>query len=573
MLEQNEQERARLMESFAIQDEEDQDEARDRSGHHTENASLHSIGMDWKSLPRVIAAHGLQLLSRAALRITQIPARVKELGYSETLRVVFDYPAPEMKLRDTAWLDGLRGIAAFQVFIFHYIDGWIDRTLAWGNGKYQRPEWYYAPLIRSIYGSGDAAVCIFFGISGYVLTHKMLSLMRQQRYDDLFTTVSSAVFRRGVRLYMPVFIETLLLMLACRVLGMPWPVLYEPQKTFFLEVDNWARSFGHLLMPLRYPDRWDAIINKYDGGISWTIPLEYYGSLYVYFSVVFLARVPSIFLRRCLIFIMVFHSFCKDDWIAAQFLMGMAFADYQIQRESNPPKPNARHPWLRPLTIWVILLFGFFFSGMPGARARNEYEGDYRIFSRPYYDIVMQPIAYLGLYVNRQMDRYMQCLAGMCILIGIGETPVLKRALEIRPIQYLGRISFGLYLCHIFVRAWMRPLFGAKVWIAVVGLDPNISYDRRPTSENFQLFIAYLLTMIPATIVNFVVGGLFRKYLDQPSVDAGKKFEHFCLSYRKHEGAKPILNGDRRGAGTPVQMQDMDVTNSSSNRAPPQLPN
>ncbi|CAK4034291.1 hypothetical protein B0A50_04666 [Lecanosticta acicola] len=548
MMERDGDESARLMETFTIHDA-------DADAHQDEEALLHNI--DWKSAPRTLAAHGLHMLSRTAIRLLQLPARVRELGYADTLRVVFDYPSPALELRSTAWLDGLRGLAAFEVFIFHNIDGWIDRTLSYGTGKYSSPAWYYAPFIRTIYGSGDAAVCIFFAISGYVLTYKMLRIMRQQRYDDLLTTVSSAVFRRGIRLYMPVFIETLTLMLACRLLGLPTPGVYALEPTFWMELKSWFLSFGHLLLPLRYPDRWDALLNRYDGAISWTIPLEYHGSLYVYLSIVFLARVPSVVIRRILIFAMVAQNFCKDDWIAAQFLMGMAFADYQIERELSEPKVS-RRPWLRPLVTWGFFLFGFYLAGLPGARGRNEYERDPRVFPRPYYDWLAQPIASLGLYLDRQTDRYFQCFAGMCLLIGIGEIASLKRGLETRFVQYLGRISFGLYLCHIFLRAWMAPLLGAKIWISAVGLDPSIEYSKRSSAENGRLFIAYVLTMIPATCVNFIVGGLFRRYLDQPAIDAGRNFERWCLSFGKKDGL-PVLNGGATAPGPPLQMQEVDV--------------
>jgi peptidoglycan/LPS O-acetylase OafA/YrhL len=95
-------------------------------------------------------------------------------------------------------------------------------------------------------------------------------------------------------------------------------------------------------------------------------------------------------------------------------------------------------------------------------------------------------------------------------------------------VQYLGRISFGLYLCHIFLHAWLKPLdWHYKSW---VGLDPALMAAEQPRSAHSRLFAAYVMSMIPATVVNFIVGGLFERFLDRPSVNAGRRFEEICLA-------------------------------------------
>lgn len=481
-------------------------------------------------------AYATQILQSAASSTRRLPSTAYRLGFFGTLRAIFNYPEPGIELRSTAWLDGLRGLAAFEVFIFHYIDGWINRSHGWGEDHNLRPEWYYAPFVRTFYASGDAAVCLFFGISGYVLSYRMLSLMRQQRKEELLTSLSSAVFRRAIRLYMPVVVETFTLMMLCRYMGLPKPGNYESAPTLWLELRTWYISILHLLLPLRYPDRFDALIDRYDGGISWTIPLEYYGSLYVYMGIVFLAQVRSINVRRMLCIGMAFQSFAKDDWIAAQFVMGMAFADYQLERQkeaaTQPKETRAppRRPWLRPVVVFLIFLWGFYVSGLPGGILRNiDDEGTQILESRPAFDWITQPVFWLGLYKDRQTDRYILCFASMASLIGMGETRFLRRLLETRPVQYLGRISFGLYLCHIFWRAWLDPI---RVGILeMVGLDTSLTFFE--WTDKGKMFTAYVLFMIPATLVNFCFAGLFERYLDRPSVSMGRRFEKWCLSFRE----------------------------------------
>ncbi|KAF1820776.1 uncharacterized protein K489DRAFT_382711 [Dissoconium aciculare CBS 342.82] len=466
------------------------------------------------------------------------------LGFFGTIRAIFNYPEPGIKLRPTAWLDGLRGLAAFEVFIFHYDDGWIDRSLGWGNIKFTDPAWYRAPFIRTFYASGDGAVCLFFAISGFALSYKVLTLIRTQQHEKILASLSSSVFRRGIRLYMPVAIETFILMIVCRM-GLPKPVGYDSAPTLFLEIQNWALSFSRLLMPLRYPDRWDKIIDKYDGGISWTIPLEYWGSLVVYVTLLMFSRTRSRRVRLAITTLIILTAFHKDDWIAAVFLLGMSYADYKIDHEaglkaerSHLPTlgdPKRRKPWRPTLGRWrstfffAVFLFGFYLAGLPGGRMVHNPDdpADYHIESRPSFDWITQPIAWMGWYFQRQMDRYILSFAGLALLMGTGESPV-RRLMETRFVQYLGRISFGLYLCHIFLHAWLKPLdWHYKSW---VGLDPALTAAEQPRAAHARLFAAYLMSMAPATVVNFIVGGLFERFLDRPSVNAGRRFEEICLA-------------------------------------------
>ncbi|RMZ13755.1 hypothetical protein D0860_02417 [Hortaea werneckii] len=468
----------------------------------------------------------LQWISALFRSLTIKPARP---GLRGTVRAIFNYPERGTSLRDTAWLDGLRGLAAFEVFIFHYIDGWLDRTTPWGHGEHMRSEWYYLPIFRTFYASGDAAVCLFFGISGYVLSYRMLSLLRQRRQEKLLTALSSAVFRRAIRLYMPVFIETFILMLLVRLFDLPKPTPYESAATLFAELKAWCVRFIHLLPPLRYPDRFDKLLNPYDGGISWTIPLEYYGSMYVYTTVLLLSQLPSIVVRRCLAVALAIHGFVKDDWIASQFVMGMIFADYQLERrdasqsqlKDSSHKPSRFRPWL----LGLMFAFGFYLSGLPG----STHVSDTEVAPRPFFDWLAQPLTNVGLYSkDRQTDRYILCIAAMFCMISVGETPALRRLAELRIVQYLGRISFGLYLCHIFVRALLEPVRRAS--LALLGLPPGETDWIKVEAGTGQVFVAYVLFMVVALFTNFFVAGIFERYLDRPSVLLGRIVENWCRS-------------------------------------------
>jgi peptidoglycan/LPS O-acetylase OafA/YrhL len=412
-------------------------------------------------------------------------------------------------------------------------------------------------MVRTIYGSGSAAVCVFFAISGYVLSHRILGLYRQHRHEEAYSALSSAVFRRAIRLYLPVFLLSGFLMLLCSISDkIPKATPYESQPTFVLEVANWVTTMVHMIVPLRYPDRWDFLIDKYGGGVSWTIPLEYYGSIVVFIALLFVSRVRSLATRLALVLIMVTHSFIKDDWMAGQFLLGMAFADYQLGPSSPTAKPTTTtiRRTLATTTNWLLFLFGFYLSGIPGFHAAPSTAPSttpalptdpFPILPRPGFDWIAQPLADLGLYRDRAADRYLECLAGMCTLIGIGQTRILQTLLERRFIQYLGKISFGLYLCHVPLRAWLNQL--DPFYLRLFGQNPAVPLVER--TENWALFGAYVCRMVPIVLVNFVVAGGFERVVDAPVVRLGKTVEGWCRGWNSRDDDDHDAGHGHGGAG------------------------
>lgn len=111
------------------------------------------------------------------------------------------------KLFPTSYLDGLRGVAAFFVVIHHYtVQYTIHSSTGYGyekKGKDQEDWFFQLPMIRLVH-SGRFMVVIFFVLSGYVLSHRSLKLARQGKHLELLDSLASSVFRRWLRLHLPV---------------------------------------------------------------------------------------------------------------------------------------------------------------------------------------------------------------------------------------------------------------------------------------------------------------------------------------------------------------------------------
>lgn len=475
------------------------------------------------------------LPSAAAAGATAATAASGKHSVGAMIRAIFNYPEPDIKLRKTAWLDALRGWAAWEVFLFHYSDDWVDGHYSWGaepdNHSYM---WWGAPFIRTWFSGGNAAVCLFFAISGYVLTTRTLSLIRQRRHEEVLKSLSSAVMRRGIRLYTPVVVLTFSLMTLEFFHIFPHLVAVEPEDNYFLEIGRWFTYFTYQWMPLRYPDRWAELMNPFDGTISWTIPIEYYGSIITYVALLMTANITSFKVRSALFGLLIYMYTVKDEWYVVQFLVGAIYAEYQLvsaeKRAAEEAEGVQRPAWrqhAKTAFCVCLALFGFFLFGLPMVRFFDD-NGAKGLVPRPGFDWFVTWPKYFGWYEGRQIDRYMQSIAADCVLVAVGEMVVFQRFFETRPLQYLGRISFGLYLCHIWVRALFNDTFNPFcIW--AVGLDPSVTVvDQGP---GLRFMVAYFLRILIYMPINFIAAGLFERCLDRPSVNLARRFEKLCLRY------------------------------------------
>lgn len=150
------------------------------------------------------------------------------------------------KLRPTAWLDGLRGFAAFLVYLHHNqlwahgLKGNLILENAFGfEGKH-----YFAalPFVRIFFSGGHFAVSIFFVISGYVLSVKSLEYIHASQPANSTEVIGSALFRRWLRLYLPI-ITISLAWLCVRHWTRIWVDMGEMEESFWKDLVKWYQMF------------------------------------------------------------------------------------------------------------------------------------------------------------------------------------------------------------------------------------------------------------------------------------------------------------------------------------------
>ncbi|KAF4912768.1 hypothetical protein CGCVW01_v011033 [Colletotrichum viniferum] len=242
------------------------------------------------------------------------------------------------RLGQTAYLDGLRGVAAFVVYIFHYSYLWFP-DLRWGYGFDVHHMFWQMPIIRALH-SGRASVTVFFVISGFVLTLKTLAMIHNGKMDQALSALAGSAFRRPFRLYLPIFASTFIIALLVYggdyvrdPSGAPVPPRGE---TLDQQLQHWFWSTIDLMNPFRpIVNRENMKGSEYDGHL-WTIPVEFKGSLLVFFLLLIFARAKR-WIHMVGVTGTAFWLVHIGDWDQALFCVGLLLAEISIILPNGSP--------------------------------------------------------------------------------------------------------------------------------------------------------------------------------------------------------------------------------------------
>lgn len=343
----------------------------------------------------------------------------------------------------TAYLDALRGYAAWNVFLAH---GYKDYHF-----------WYKHQPILSALMAGEAMVALFFVISGYVLSYRLLIYTHNRSGDKLLSGLASSTFRRGMRLYGSTTVALFAAMVMVRL------QLYDGGGTYPLHLDSlWAQLVDWSWTLLFFVNPFatdihgyytpDGLQNKYLGPM-WTIPVELRGSLilFIYIAATCKLRVYTRLALTC-VFVVACHV-----WTAlyvADFFMGMLIAELSLLRYPERLKPAPSLPEHLPVParprqslaskcIWsAVFVVGLFFLGEPdGDTNALGIFGDWpwaalRTWYPSYLNWADRLYWYLGI-------------GAFLLILGLEMYPTLQAPLRCGWSQYVGDLSFGIYALHV----------------------------------------------------------------------------------------------------------------------------
>ncbi|KAI1752481.1 acyltransferase family-domain-containing protein [Xylaria castorea] len=383
--------------------------------------------------------------------------------------------------RPTAWLDGLRGVAALFVVMHHMSLIWFSWDIhnGWTNWNDHLVQ---LPIIRLVV-SGRANVMIFFVISGYALSLKPLSLIRKDQYSKMYQALASSIFRRHSRLFIPAIVicspaPVIAYLGGYGGEGMPGAAIKPIGPPRF---DSIWRQFGHYIQTIM------ALSDVYSpSGIAWvysdslwTLPIEFRSSLVVFTMLLALSRCTTrarVVITSCV----AFYSFWYFRWGELLFVGGMLIVESTLrsQRSANMRvlgvnETNVgfkvrrnRSLWstplgsqaLRRLCCVAAFLAVLFILSMPeqgrGAASSFGFATLVELIPTRFHDA-------------GAADYFWKPIAAIFLVLMIDNSQFLQRIFTTRLAQYLGRISFALYLVHMLI------LHSLGYWLGTYFLQPT----------------------------------------------------------------------------------------------------
>ena len=333
-------------------------------------------------------------------------------------------------------LESMRGIAAFMVFLFHFMIGFMPQrhgqevATAIPGGNLKDTPFFF--LIN-----GHAAVLFFFVLSGFVLSYSYFS---KKDNKGLLTSI----IKRWPRLFPLALISTIVSYLLIQF------DLYSYSEAARITQSDWMSKFANARRGFLNADFSDAFMQGWfytffrgDKNLNtslWTMYNEFYGSLVVFALIPLLNGKKALKLILPLILFLVVSYFTNIFFIA--FILGCYLSYYRCQVRSPDSTYNK---FLIVLgVIFVIFSFGYIEPGTGFYSFMNVFNRELTITAR----IILHTIASVVLIE--------------LILSIKGFYNLLDNKIG----RFLGRCSFALYVIHVPL------LFSFSTYVFLTLLEP-----------------------------------------------------------------------------------------------------
>ncbi len=376
------------------------------------------------------------------------------------------------------YLDGVRGLASLMVALSHYVIAFYT-TLLTGLAAQSHFPWDIAlgqSTLIVLYNP-NLGVAVFFILSGFVLAASVAE--RQPAWPAL-------VLRRWVRLCLPLLGSTLLIYLAllagafhsvqaaAAVTKSPWLVQLYPPLAYTLPLKDyiWNCLFTVFTSPI-------GVVQVLNGPL-WTMPIELRGSIVLFAGYCLFAdlfrRARGCFAAAIAAVLLTWHT-PYDGF-------GLGFALFEIRRGISYLPPGWRHGLGRAAGPGGLaaLLAGIWCGGTPFALSG-------------WHAAFLARASQIG--VNMGILDMQHTGAALLVIAALLLRP-LQRFLSSRLCQYLGRISFMLYLVQ------MPVLCSAPLWVFM--------------HAGHQYHVRAMLALATYLVVAIGIADVTTRLIDQPAI-------------------------------------------------------
>lgn len=451
-----------------------------------------------------------RLNHRISNRFTAIKSRAGRVALA-----LLPSPLNQWKSRDresasrgkTAYLDGIRGIGALMVFIQHFVAPFQPAIV--GDRSREINSWFafQYPVIRLFYSGGSFAVALFFVLSGFALSRKPLVLKKtvDTDYGLIESEISSEIFRRGIRLFLPaISIVLVMTMGACigayeeMVPGLPVDRfdLRSPKRLSSI-LDQISDASYFVLSQLFYPSQWlhrvVGIATGTYGFHLWTISIEFWASQLLFLCLLASIRYGKL-VRVTIMSLLACYSIWCFRWEIALFLIGAMICDFDLSESQKSSKPILAERAILQIVPWLCCFFGLWIGSMP------DFNGEVTPGFRFLWAIV-------------PWEPLWHSIGAVLVIWSITRSQVLQVAFNLQVVQYLGKISFSMYLVHV-------PIVSSFGWWSVYSLLTVID----PQSQAAYQALVWTSGVVYLAFVIWIAD-IFWRFVDGPSIRLAKYWE------------------------------------------------
>lgn len=351
-----------------------------------------------------------------------------------------------MAPRDANWIDGLRGVASFMVVCGHLCTAFVPWLHAPAPDAKTAPHLFQLPFFRLVVG-GRAAVAFFFLITGYVNSIGPIGRSRAGNTDAAFSGIARSALARSGRLVLPTAIATAVTWFFANVNA------YHMTK----HVDStWIRQGWHGQEPGLWTalkslakaeiETWTIGWNEYDG-TQWTLHLFLAGSMLVYMTM--LATIKTTPKARMLVYGVLYLYFWQlGEGRAVGALKGLNIVFGMFVAElHNHFKDSATSALPTPVP-GLMIVAGLFMACYPQDSPQDAWWSD-----------AMQKLMQGVTVQDADVRRFWDSVGASTVLLGIFFSRNARRVLTSPVFNFLGRVSFPVYLLHnTFIKSvltWM----------------------------------------------------------------------------------------------------------------------
>ncbi|KAJ9655138.1 hypothetical protein H2198_005913 [Neophaeococcomyces mojaviensis] len=491
----------------------------DTESQHSDASTL----VEWQDQPSAARRWRIILKLVALARPAHLLSSAKRVGYCFVPQVirtnVFDDPAPKGKEFSTSYLNGLRGMTAIKVFTFHYFMVFTDATHIPYGASDRHTYFTELPIIR--YAWTGFTSHIFFGLAGYLTCQRLYILLDrndQASQAKVLQNVSGSLFRRALRLYLPVFLITLLMAAYIhmgfyetnRPLLRNWDQLFpgdwnetkpDMYPTWYEQLKFWAHEM-YLLCNFVSSD---TVYPLHDQHL-WSILAEMRASLHLYGCLIALAQVKR-YVRLICLCLLVFVYMWWNHWEIWVYLLGAVVAQIdqiltereQTRKtsESQPlpvstppltptklPDPEKRDAFkleMQP-SLFHSFVSTYRFDGVPHihtptaltALRTTGFIVAFYMLSFPIHGARGDPApgyetlaSFIPEWMERKDKFYANWGTFLLLLLLVrsdSKTSRWRKILSHWVPQYLGKISFAFYLVQQIIQHAFGYLIPHQIW-------------------------------------------------------------------------------------------------------------